>query len=122
MTLAILDEYGEEITEDNPIITEHNGTTGDIVTLPLTLINKSTQHYHSDVQLSVNSVSPVDALLLIKEEAVQNYLPSKKIARFNPKEKLSVNLRLSVRPNSPDQVVNGIKINVTSMKFPLPNP
>ena len=68
MTLAVLDENGQEITEDNPLITEHNGSTGDNVTLPLTLVNKSSKHYYKNIQLRINSVPPVDAQLLIQKE------------------------------------------------------
>ena len=116
----MLDENGQEITESNPLITEHNGSTGDNVTLPLTLVNKSSKHYYKNIQLRVNSVPPMDAQLLIQNEAVPNYLPSKKITRFNPRETLPFNLQLSVRPNTPEQVVKGINLSISSMKYPIP--
>ena len=116
----MLNENGQEITEDNPLITEHNGSTGDNVTLPLTLVNKSSKHYHKNIQLRVNSIPPVNAQLLIQNESTPNYFPSKRIVRFNPRDTLSFNLQLSVRPNTPEQVVKGVNLNISSMKYPVP--
>ena len=120
MTLTVLDEKGKEVTEDNPIITEHNGTTGDTVNLPLTLVNKSSKHYHKYVQLQVNSVPSVNAQLIVQDDQTKNQLPIKKINKFNPNEKLSFNLQLSVRPNTPEQVVKGVNLSISSMRYPAP--
>ena len=68
----MLDESGKEVTEDNPIITEHNGSTGDSVVLPLTLVNKSSQHYYKNIQLQVNSVPPVNTRLLAFKRNIKN--------------------------------------------------
>ena len=120
MTLRVLDEFGHEVNTSNPIITEHNGTTGDAVTLAFTLINKSASHYYKNILLRVNSVFPVSAELLIPGERVPNYRPSKVIMRFSPKEKLPFNLRFTVGPETPEQVVKGVNLNISSMRFPFP--
>ena len=114
----MLDETGHEVNTSNPIITEHNGSTGDIVTLSLTLINKSASHYYKNILLWVNSVFPVSAELLIPDERVPNYRPSKSIVYFNPNERLQFNLRLSVGPKTPEQVVRGISLGISSMRYP----
>ncbi len=118
MTLRVLDEAGQEVNTSNPIITEHNGSTGDAVTLSLTLINKSAFHYYKNIRLWVNSVFPVSAELLIPGERVPNYRPSKSIVRFDPNERLQFNLRLSVGPDTPEQVVRGINLGISSMRYP----
>ena len=120
MTLRVLDEAGHEVNAGNPIITEHNGDTGDAVTLSLTLVNKSARHYHKNVRLRVNSVFPVSARLLIPDERVPNYRPAKSIMRFGPSERLPFNLRLSVGPDTPEQVVRRINLNISSMRYPVP--
>ena len=67
MPLTILDESGQEITKDNPLVTEHDGTTGDTIIRSLTLINKSDHFYYKDIQLSVESVFPVTAVILASD-------------------------------------------------------
>ena len=121
MTLTVLDETGKEITDANPLITEHNGETGGSVTLPLTLKNKSSSHYYKNIRLQVNSVSPVLAQLLIIGEHTPNYLPVKKIERFDKNAVLPINLQLTIGPGTPEQVVTGIKLIISSMKYPSPD-
>ena len=120
MTLKVLDEAGHVVNEDNPLITEYNGETGDIVTLPLTLKNGSARHYHRDTSLRVNSVFPVSARLLIPEEAVPNYTASKTINYIGPNDIIPFNIRWTVGPNTPEQVVRAISLVIESMKFPVP--
>lgn len=120
MTLTVLDENGKEVTGDNPIITEHNGSTGDVVVLPLTLINKSHDHYHKHIQLQVTSVHPVTSRILVKNDLTKEYYPVQTIIKFEPDEKLPFNLRLSVNKNTPEQVVRGMKLSIKSMKYPTP--
>ena len=118
MTLRVLDETGHEVSMSNPIISEHNGSVGDAITLSLTLVNKSAFHYYKYLRLWVNSVFPVSAELLIPDERVPNYRPSKSIVRFAPNERLPFNLRLSVGPDTPEQVVRGINLGISSMRYP----
>ena len=120
MTLKVLDERGRTVNEENPLITEHNGETGDVVTLPLTLVNGSKRHYHRDTSLRVDSVFPVSARLLIPEESVPNYTPSKMIRIINPSDVIPFNLRLTVGPDTPEQVVRDINLVISSMKYPVP--
>ena len=119
MTLSVLDERGQTVTENNPIITEHNGTTGDIVILPLTLVNTAHDHYYRNITLRVNSIYPVLADLLIQTDIVPTYLPEKKIHRINPKESIKFNLRTIVQQNTKEQIVRGISINADGMRYPL---
>jgi len=116
----VLDENNKEVTEDNPIITEHNGSTGDSVVLPLTLVNKSSHHYHRNVRLQIKSVFPVGAGLNTQNDAPTNFLSSKRIAHLKPKEAVSFNLQVSVPRNTPEQVVKGMNLVVSSMKYPTP--
>ena len=120
MTLRVLDEWGKIVDDDNPIVTEHNGTTGDIVTLPLTLLNDSAQHYYKNIQLNVNPSYPVSAALLVQSDPVPNYLPQKTIRRINPKETIRFNLQTSIPPNTPEQIIRrGINIQINAMRYPL---
>ena len=119
MTLIVLDENKQEVTEDNPIITEHNGSTGDSVILPFTLVNKSSRHYHRNVRLQVKSVFPVDMGILMKNDSPEKYLSSMRIARLNPKETVSFNLQVSIPFNTPEQVVKGTNLVVSSMQYPM---
>ncbi len=120
MTLLILDENGHEVTPDNPLITEHNGGTGDTLVLPLTLVNGSSQHYYRNITIQVNSVPPVNASLFIQDDPVPQDVPIKTIIRMYPAERFGFDLKLSVRPHTPEQVVTGVNLRVFGMKYPVP--
>ena len=110
----ILDESGQEVNEENPLITEHDGSTGDTITRSLTLINKSDYHYYKNVRLTVESVFPVTAQILVPSEptiwARAEY--------FDRNEVFPFKLQLSVKPGTPDQVVRGIELCVSGTRFP----
>lgn len=120
MTLAILDENGRTVTENNPIIVEHNGTTGGTVELHLTLYNSYADHYYRNVRLQVNDIAPVKASLVIQGEVQPNFLHEKLIRRINPTEKISFLLRTVVPTNTSERVVRGVSIGWTGVRYPLP--
>lgn len=120
MTLNILDERGEIVNEDNPIIIEHNGTSGGTVTLHLTLVNSSADHYYRSVRLGVNSVPPISAGLLVEGEVVPYYMLVKNIIRLYPKEQVSFNLQTVIPVNTSERVIKSMMLDVSGMRYPVP--
>jgi len=111
LTLAVLDESGHEITEDNPLVTEHDGSTGDTVTRSLTLINKSDYHFYKNIRLAVNPIFPVEAQLLIGER-----VSWERVEYLDSGETIPFNLKLSVNPGTPEQVVRGINLTISGTR------
>lgn len=120
MTLVVLDEYGKLVNEDNPIIIEHNGTTGSVVLLTLSLVNTSPNHYYRDVTLGVKMAFPVQASLLIQGEVVPNYLPNKRIGSVNPNEIIKFNLKSEVPPNISERIIRGVNLNISGTRYQVP--
>jgi hypothetical protein len=121
MSLIILDEKGKVVNELNPIITEHNGTSGDTIVLPMTIENTSLHHFYRNIALQVSSKPPVDVLLnLPTAPNPGGYFPRIEIRRLNSKEKLLFNLKTAVPADTPEQVVIGTSLQVTSTRFPMP--
>lgn len=120
MTLIIRDEAGTIINEANPIITEHNGTMGDTVFLPLTLENASKKHFHKDIVIQVNSKPPIEVDLNMPSGPTSTiYAPRVDIRRINPMEKIKFILRSTVQADTPEQVVTGTLLTVSSIRFPF---
>jgi hypothetical protein len=120
LTLIVRDEKGKVVSEVNPIITEHNGTIGDTVTLPFTIENTSKHHFHRDVAIQVSTKPPVDATLnLPTAPNPEFYGPRIEIRRINPLEKFLFNLRTTVKAETPEQVLTGTSLQITSLRFPM---
>lgn len=120
MTLIIKDEAGEVVSESNPIVTEHNGTMGDTVMLGLTLENISKKHFHRDVVIQVNSKPPIEVDLNLPSGPTSTiYAHRLDIRRINPMEKMSFVLRSTVKADTPEQVVTGTLLQVSSIRFPF---
>ena len=120
MTLEVLDENGKIVDEDNPIIVEHNGTTGGETTLNLTLINDSAVHYYRDVYLGVNFIPPVITALHIIGETVPNFMNRKRVPYIAPKGRVPFQLLTTVPPNTSERIVRGIDLTTTGTRYPLP--
>ena len=120
MTLIIRDERGKPVTDKNPIIIEHNGTLGDEVTLPLMIENTSKDHFHRDISISVDPKPPVDSLLNLPTAPNPGYYgPRIGIKRINPLEKVTFFYKSIVKTDTPEQVVTGTILHITSLEFPL---
>ena len=120
MTLIIRDEGGDIISEANPVITEHNGTLGDTVLLSLTLENISKKHFHRDVVIQVNSSPPIEVDLNLPGGPTSTiYAPRIDIRRINPLDKVNFILRSTVKADTPEQVVAGTVLQVSSIRFPF---
>jgi len=115
----VKDEGGKTVNVENPIITEHNGTTGSTMVLTFTLENVSVDHYHRNIVLQVSPASPVEAGLSLISEPNPNYAPIKTITRLNPKEKQQFNLKTSVSPGTAEQIVRGASLTVSSTRYPV---
>ena len=116
----MLDEQGKVVNDDNPIIIEHNGTTGGVVTLHLMLVNSSVDHYYKMVRLGVKSVLPVTAGLLLEGAVVPYYMLVKKINRLHPKEEVAFNLQTSVPTATSERVIKSMVLDVSGMRYPVP--
>lgn len=120
MVLEVLDENGKIVDEDNPIIVEHNGTTGGETTLNLTLLNDSPIHYYRNVHLGVNYIPPVLTSLYVVGETVPNFMNRKRIPYIEAKGRVPFQLRTSVPPNTSERIVRGIEITTAGTRYPLP--
>ena len=120
MTLNVLDERGQIVNENNPLIIEHNGTTGGIVTLHLKLVNSSADHYYRRVSLGVKSIPPIRAGLLLEGEVVPYYMLMKNINRLNPSGVIAFNLQTSVPVNTSERVIKTMELAVSGMRYPVP--
>lgn len=121
MSLLIRDEKDNVVNELNPIITEHNGTTGDTAILPMMVENSSPHHFHRNITIRVNSKPPVDVSLNLPTSQLPGaYYPHIEILRLNPKEKALFNLRTIIPAGTGEQVITGTWLQVTSTKYPLP--
>ena len=109
----MLDESGQEINEDHPLVTEHDGSTGDTITRSLTLVNTSDHYYYKNTQITVNSVFPVTAQVIVSDVSA----PRRRTEYFDRGEAFPFTLQLSVKPGTPDQVVRGINICVSGTRF-----
>lgn len=65
MPLALYDQNRKVITERTPIMTEHNGTAGEEVTVNLHLINEDKGFRYDDIVIKVKAKKPV-TLRLVK--------------------------------------------------------
>ena len=120
MTLILRDENGKIISDDNPVVTEHNGVTGDILILPLTIENTERKFFHRNIAISVTSKPPIDATLSLPASPnPRSYFPRVEISRINPMEKMTFHLKTVCGADTPEQVVSGTTICVTSMRFPV---
>lgn len=120
MTLNVLDENGKIINDNNPLIIEHNGTTGGTVTLHLTLVNSSSEHYYKMVSIGVKSISPIRAGLLLEGEVVPYYMLVKKINRLYPEGVVAFNLQTSIPVNTSERVIKSMVLDVSGMRYPVP--
>jgi len=119
MSLLIRDEKDNVVNDLNPIITEHNGTAGDILILKMEVENSSAHHYHKNVVIQVTSKFPVDVSL--NNPTAPNpaaYFPRIEVPRLNVKEKHKFNLRTVVPANTKEQIVMGATLQVISLRFP----
>lgn len=119
MTLNLLDENGVIIDSSNPLVIEHNGTTGDEVTLKLSLVNSSDSHYYKNIGLLVNEVKPVSAGMYIQGEKVPYFLKEKYVKQLDPLQEVVLFLKTVVPKGVSERVVTGIFIYITSMRYPL---
>jgi len=120
LTLNVLDEWGRVVNEDNPLIIEHNGTTGGTVTLQLTLVNSSVDHYYKNVSLEVNNALPITAGLLIHGEVVPHHTFIKNITRLQPKEEVRFYLQTHIPVNTSERVVDSMLLGISGMCYPVP--
>ena len=111
-SLAVLDESGQEINKENPLITEHDGRTGEAILRSLTLVNKSEHYYYKDIRLSVNSVFPVTARIIVPDALTHTGRPE----YFERDDVFPFNLQLSVNPGTPMQTVRGVNIIVSGTR------
>ena len=63
MPLVLYDQNNKLITERTPILTEHNGTNGEEVTVNLHLINEDRAYRYDDVVVRAKAKDPVTLLL-----------------------------------------------------------
>lgn len=120
MTLNILDEKGQIVDENNPIIIEHNGTLGDVVNLSLTLINNSIDRYYRNINMHVNTVLPIKSAILIAGEKDSSYEWKKIVWRLDPRQQIKFILQTVVPPNTSERVVRGINLVVSGVRYPIP--
>jgi hypothetical protein len=120
LTLEVIDENGKIVDEDNPIIVEHNGSTGGETTLNLTLANSSAINYYRNVYLGVNFVPPVITALYIVGETVPNFMNRKRIPYIPARGRVPFQLRTSVPPNTSERIVRGITLTTAGTRYPLP--
>lgn len=123
MSLVIRDEEDDIVNELNPIVTEHNGTTGDTVILPLKIENASLHHFFRDIAIQVSGKPPVDVSLNIPTAPNPlAYSHRVEIHRLNPLDKLLFNLKTIVPAATQEQIVTGTTLQVTSLRFLAPAP
>jgi len=121
MSLLIRDEKDNVVNEFNPIITEHNGTTGDTVILPMMVENSSPHDFHRNIMIRVDSKPPVDISLNLPTSLLpMAYYHHIEILRLNPKEKALFNLRTIIPAATKKQVITETWLQVTSISYPLP--
>jgi hypothetical protein len=119
LTLNILDQYGNIVDPDNPIIIEHNGTKGGEVVVRLRLKNTSSNHYHRNIVMMVNEIKPVDSSLMVQGEQVPYYLREKRVPRLDPTQEVTFFLRTIIPKGVTERLVTGIFIFLSSMRYPL---
>ena len=120
MSLSIRDEKGNTVNELNPITTEHNGTTGDTVTLSMSVENNSSNHLFKSIVIWVNSAFPVDVSLNLPTAPNPiTYSPSIEIPRLNERESRVFNLKATVPARTKEQVVKGAMLQVSCLRYPV---
>jgi len=121
MSLLIRDEKDNVVNEFNPIITEHNGTTGDTVILPLKIENNAPHHFYKNITIRVDPSPSVDISLNLPASLLpMAYYHHIEILRLNPKERAVFNLKTIIPAGTREQVITGTTLQVTAMRFPLP--
>lgn len=118
MPLVLYDQNNKLITDRTPIMTEHNGTEGEEVTVLLYLINKDKTFRYDDVVIKARAKSPVMMLLNRVSE------PTKKSTRIDhkrlgPGDVLSFKASVRIPPGTKASFIRGSTVKVDWKKYPI---
>ncbi len=118
MPLILYDQNNKLITDRTPIITEHNGTNGEEVTVLLYLINEDKNFRYDDIVIKARAKDPVEMLLSPVSE------PAKKSPRLNhkrlrPGDVLSFKAMIKVPAGTRASFIRGSTVKVNWKKYPI---
>lgn len=125
MTLEVYDEKGQMVSHDNYLLNELNGTEGDVVDRELTLENRALTHYHRGV--IVEALDIVDEREGIKVKVyvarlsgdLDKELKRLEIDRMNTATKVTLFVRMAVKPGTEEKSLTGKVLDIVSTRYPL---
>lgn len=118
MPLVLYDQNNKLITERTPIITEHNGTNGEVVTVTLHLINEDKAYRYDDIVIKATPKDPVGLLLarISQPDKLSSRIDWK---RLRPGEVATFKAVINVPPGTRASFIRGSMLDVKWKKYPI---
>lgn len=118
MPLVLYDQNNKLITDRTPIMTEHNGTNGEEVTVALHLINEDKNYRYDDVVIKATPKDPVS--ILLARVSQPDKLGSKiDWKRLRPGEVATFKATIRIPAGTRASFVRGSMIDVKWKKYPI---
>lgn len=118
MPLALYDENHKLITDRTPILTEHNGTNGEEVTVLLHLINEDKRYRYDDIVIKATPKEPVDLQLarISQPDQLSSRIDWK---RLKPGEVASFKALIRIPAGTKASLIRGTGVAVKWKKYPV---
>ena len=118
MPLVLYDQNNKLITDRTPIMTEHNGTNGEEVTVNLHLINEDKSYRYDEIVIKAQPKNPVSLLLarVSQPDKLSSRIDWK---RLRPGEVASFKAVIKVPAGTRASFVRGSMIDVKWKKYPI---
>jgi hypothetical protein len=118
MSLVIYGEDGKQVTDDNPLVTEHDGEQGEAVDMIVTLKNETDNYTFKRVRVeALSGESGVRVYIARYQTDLDKGIIGESLPDFPPKSKFNIAVRVIVPPGTDEAVLKKSFIRVKSMRF-----
>lgn len=113
MSLSMLNETMESVTDMNPLVSEHNGTRGGTVDKHVFIANQTEDVTFKEIV--VHAVNKDEDVKISVSRMREIFSETVDLPDLPPGTEASIYIRFEVPPNSPEKIVNTnvIEISVT---------
>lgn len=118
MPLVLYDQNNKMITDRTPIITEHNGTNGEEVTVNLNLINEDKNFRYDNIVIKAQPKDPVTLMLsrISQPDQLSSRIDWK---RLRPGEVASFKAVIIVPAGTRASFIRGSTVGFKAKKYPI---
>ncbi len=115
MSLSMLNETMEVVTESNPLFTEHNGTKGETVDKHIFIANQTETVTFKDVVVRAKNSDPLVKVSVSRMREI--FSDTVELPDLGPGEEATIYVRFEVEPNSPEKVISLNMIEIETTRY-----